>query len=61
MQAVDAQKLLDITYEMVYRCWENTEWLKKATREEVMEWVQYNTNACGFRNKPMGSSWGVLY
>ena len=55
------QDLIDITFEAVYRVWENRgNWAQSLDRDQIMGWVASQLRKCGYDTQPMGSSWGVL-
>lgn len=54
------QKLVDISFQLVYTALENAEHFKSKTQEERMEWVAKQLRDCGFYTIPSGASWGVL-
>lgn len=55
----DLQKLINITFEMIFAATSNPEFCTK-TREEKAAWVAKVLKDCGFETRPVGASWGIL-
>lgn len=53
----EKQKLIDMLFEFAIV---SAQCMHGKTNEEIAEWVRTNLDACGFKTKPIGSSWGVL-
>ena len=53
------QKLIDIMFQLAMVMREK-KGMRHMTKEQLAEWIARNLDDCGFRTKPIGSSWGVL-
>jgi hypothetical protein len=56
------QKLVDIMFQCVSVATDplHAPTFAKMTREQRMEWAARQLNECGFKNTPVGASWGYL-
>ena len=54
------QRLVDISFQLVLALYNDQEWLKKQSRDQVVDWTADQLRQCGFDTKPVGSSHGFL-